>query len=196
MPRTPVLLACDDETIRTVAERLGFDFADPSMQFGRDVSLAFQVGPTSGWKSVVTGAWGTAARPRPLPAFFPVLCLWVLAATRMAPDEKHPTMEYHGRLCQLAGVPGDDSLECFNFIGLRFQDLAEWLEQDMQGRHGHLIVPDEPASGARRLRRRADGLPAARPAGALCVLHGAAARLALTASTRCGGCNAGQVAAS
>jgi hypothetical protein len=144
VPGTPVLLACDDETIRTVAERLGLDYPDPSIQFGRDVAVAFQVGLRSGWKTVVCGPWEKAAPPRELPVFFPVLCLWVLAATRMAPDEKHPTMEYHGRLCELVGVPGDDSLECFNFIGPRFRDFAEWLEQDMQGRHGHLIVPASP----------------------------------------------------
>jgi len=143
-PGTPVLLACDDETIRTVADRIGFDFPDPSSQFGRDVAIAFNVGRRSGWRAVTAGPWAEAQRPRELPAFFPVLCLWVLAATRMGPDEKHPTMEYHGRLCELIGVPGDDSLECFHFIGRRFHDLAEWLEQDMQGRHGRLIVPENP----------------------------------------------------
>jgi hypothetical protein len=141
---TPVLLGCDDETIRAAADRLGFECADPSMQFGRDVGVAFQVGKNSGWRRVVAGNWEKAPRPRPLPPFFPVLCLWVLAATRMAPDDKHPTMEYHGRLCELVGVAGDDSLECFNFIGSRFRGLADWLENDMQGRRGHLLVPSDP----------------------------------------------------
>jgi hypothetical protein len=143
-PGMPVLLACDDETIRVVADRLGLESIDPSIQFGRDIAVAFQVGKLSGWKTVVGGAWENASRPRPLPAFFPVLCLWVLAATRMAPDEKHPTSEYHGRLCYLLGVSGDDSLPCFNFIGSRFHDLAAWLEHDVAGRHGHLIVPTSP----------------------------------------------------
>lgn len=53
-------------------------------------------------------------------------------------------MEYHGRLCHLLGVSGDDSLPHFNFIGPRFSDLAKWLTDDMQGRHGHLIVPENP----------------------------------------------------
>jgi hypothetical protein len=36
-PGTPVLLACDDETIRVVADRLGIDSDDPSGAFARDV---------------------------------------------------------------------------------------------------------------------------------------------------------------
>lgn len=143
-PGTPVLLACDDETIRVVADRLGFDFSDPSVEFGHDVCLAFKVGKNAGWKSVTSTAWGNAPPPRPLPFFFPVLCLWVLAASRMTHDDKHPTMEYHGRLCHLLGVSGDDSLPHFNFIGSRFHDFAKWLADDMQGLHGHLIVPDNP----------------------------------------------------
>lgn len=143
-PGTPVLLACDDETIRVVADRLGIDSHDPSGAFARDVAVAFQVGKIAGWKTVVDGAWEKAPRPRPLPAFFPVLCLWVLAATRMAPDEKHSTGEYHGRLCQLIGVRGDDSLPAFSFIGPRFQSFANWLERDIDGRRGHLIVPTNP----------------------------------------------------
>jgi hypothetical protein len=143
-PETPRLLACDDETVRIVADRLGFEFVDPSVQFGHDVRVGFEVGKTAGWKLVTAGAWGSAAPPRPLPVFFPVLCLWVLAASRMTQDDKHPTMEYHGRLCHLLGVSGDDSLPNFNFIGARFRDFAKWLADDMQGRHGHLLVPENP----------------------------------------------------
>lgn len=141
---TPVLLACDDETIRVVAERLGFDFPDPSVQFGHDVGVAFKVGKNAGWKLVTAGPWEKAPAPRPLPIFFPVLCLWVLAASRMTHDEKHPTMEYHGRLCHLLGISGDDSLPLFNFIGPRFHDFERWLAVDMEGRYGRLLVPEAP----------------------------------------------------
>ncbi len=143
-PGTPVLLACDDETIRVVSERLGFDFADPSVQFGHDVCVAFKVGKKAGWNAVVAGPWERALPPRPLPFFFPVLCLWVLAASRMTHDDRYPTSEYHGRLCHLLGVSRDDSLPSFNFIGPRFHDLAKWLADDMQGRHGRLLVPENP----------------------------------------------------
>ena len=40
--------------------------------WANDVAVAFQVWRRSGWKSGVAGAWGTAARPRPRPVFFPV----------------------------------------------------------------------------------------------------------------------------
>jgi hypothetical protein len=143
-PGTPVLLGCDDETVRVVAERLGFDVPDPSVAFGHDVRVAFEVGKNAGWKRVTAEKWLRAEPPRQLPWFFPVLCLWVLAASRMTHDDKHPTMEYHGRLCHLIGVSGDDSLPNFSFIGARFRDFATWLAEDMQGRHGHLIVPEHP----------------------------------------------------
>lgn len=143
-PGTPVLLACDDETIRTAADRIGADAADPSRRFAADVALAFDVGRIAGWKRVVADGWRAGSRPRPRPPFFPVLCLWVLAASRMAPDERHPTNEYHGRLCDLIGVSGDDSLPCFNFIGPRFHDLGDWFEHDLEGTRGALLVPDSP----------------------------------------------------
>ena len=81
-----MLLACDDETLRVVAGRLGFDHDNPSVEFARDVAITFSVGKISGWNRVTAGEWERAPRPRPLPGFFPVLCLWVLAASRMAPD--------------------------------------------------------------------------------------------------------------
>ena len=143
-PGTPVLLACDDETIRVISERLGFDSADPSVQFGHDVCVAFGVAKMAGWRTVVAGDWATARVPRPLPLFFPALCLWVLAASRMTHDERHHTGEYHGRLCHLLGVSGDDSLPSFNLIGPRFRDLAGWLKDDLEGRHGYLLVPENP----------------------------------------------------
>jgi len=143
-PGVPVLLACDDETVRVVADRLGFVRPDPGMGFASDVRIAFKVGKYAGWTMVTAGDWEKAPRPRPLPPFFPVLCLWVLAATRMAPDERHATNEYHGRLCDLLGIDAEDALPCFEFIGPRFADLADWLEQDLGRRHGRLIVPDNP----------------------------------------------------
>jgi hypothetical protein len=44
----------------------------------------------------------------------------------------------------LLGIDAEDALPCFDFIGSRFQDLAEWLEHDLAGRHGRLIVPGDP----------------------------------------------------
>lgn len=144
VPGVPVLLACDDETVRAAAEAAGFDLPDPSRAFALDVAIAFQVTAGAGWKRVVAGSWAIAAKPRPRPPFFPVLCLWALAASRMRHDEKHTTAEYHGRLCGLIGVKGDYSLPCFDLISLRFPELAQWLEADLAGKRGHLLVPQKP----------------------------------------------------
>jgi hypothetical protein len=144
-PGVPILLACDDETIRVVAERLGCGAQDPGKAFASDVAVAFSVGKNAGWKNVVAGNWEKALRPRPLPPFFSVLCLWVLAATRMAPYGGHRTTEYHDRLCRgLLGIDFEDKLPCFEFVGPRFLDLATWLAHDLAGQHGRLIVPADP----------------------------------------------------
>jgi hypothetical protein len=66
-PGVPVLLACDDETLRVVAERLGGDVADPSAEVASDVKVAFQVGKIAGWKLVTGGDWEKAPRPGPCP---------------------------------------------------------------------------------------------------------------------------------
>jgi hypothetical protein len=77
----PVVLACDDETLRAVGERLGYD-ADAAREFAQDVKVVFDVGLIHGFKYAVREAFEIVPRPRPLPQFFSLLCLWVLAASR------------------------------------------------------------------------------------------------------------------
>lgn len=141
-PGVPVILACDDETLRTVGERVGCDGPEAASLFAQDVKMAFDVGLLAGFKNAVRGSFDTQPRPRPLPDFFGLLCLWVLAASRMGADEKYPTSEFYGRLNALINVRGDDMLPCFNFIQPLFERLADWLADDVRGSRGILLLPE------------------------------------------------------
>lgn len=143
-PRVPVLLACDDEIVRVVGERMGYDGAEAAARFAEDVKIAFGIGLQAGFRSVVRADFDNQPRPRPLPEFFPVLCLWVLAASRMGTDAKYPTSEYYGWLRGLLAFPGDDYVESFEFIGPLFERVASWLDDDLEGARGQLILPAEP----------------------------------------------------
>jgi hypothetical protein len=141
---TPVLLACDAEAIRAAGARLGWAGDDAEREFCSDVKVAFSIGQIAGFKKAIGGEFENASRPRPVPTVFACLCLWVLAASRMAPDEKHATHAYHHHLRQLLELPGDGALPQFEYIKLGFEQLADWLDDDLAGARGHLIVPDDP----------------------------------------------------
>jgi len=115
-PNVPVVLACDDVTLRAVGERLGYEATEAARVFAQDVKVAFSVGRLTGFKHAVRGPFEELPRPRPLPQSFALLCLWVLAASRMGADEKYPTAEYYGRLNGLLEIAGDDQLLNFEFI--------------------------------------------------------------------------------
>lgn len=140
----PVVLACDDETLRAVGERLGYGSMDSASAFAQDVKIAFEVGHINGFKYSVREEFDKRPRPRPLPEFFSLLCLWVLAASRMGADERYPTAEYYGRLNGLLEISGDDQLPCFEFIQVLFQRFADWLADDLCGERGRLILPESP----------------------------------------------------
>jgi hypothetical protein len=143
-PHLPVVLACDDETLRVAGEQLGHGASEAATAFARDVKIAFNVGRLSGFRSGVHAPYDTLRRPRPLPMFFALLCLWVLAASRMGVDEKYPTSEYYGRLNGLLELSGHDQLPGFEFIQVLFQRFAEWLAEDLRGERGRLILPENP----------------------------------------------------
>ena len=97
-----------------------------------------------GFKCATAGSFERQPRPRCLPDFFPVLCVWVLAASRMAPDDKFPTSEYYGRLRSLLGLSGDDGLPFSEFVQPLFECFSEWLEDDLAGTRGKLVLPKNP----------------------------------------------------
>jgi hypothetical protein len=140
----PVVLACDDETLRAVGERLGYDADEAATAFAQSVKVSFEVGLLNGFKYAVREPFDNQPRPRPLPEFFALLCLWVLAASRMGADENYPTSEYYGRLNALLEISGDDALPCFEFIQTLFHRFDGWLAEDLRGERGRLILPDNP----------------------------------------------------
>lgn len=141
-PDVPVVLACDDETLRVVGERLGHDATDAAKAFARDVKILFEIDSLGGFRRTVSEPFDQSPRPRALPTFFAVLCLWVLAASRMGADDKYPTSEYYGRLNGLLEIPGHDQLPSFQFIQLLFERFAGWLADDVGGERGRLVIPE------------------------------------------------------
>lgn len=141
---TPVLLACDDEALRMVGERLAHDGEEAVVSFAGDVKVAFHIGPSTGLGRVLAWPFRRAPRPRPMPDFFPVLCLLVLAASRMAPDERSATQAYYRHLRELLDMSGHGELEDIEFVPGLFGCLADWLAEDLDGARGRLVLPDEP----------------------------------------------------
>jgi len=141
---TPVLLACDDETMRVVGERLGHEGTEAAACFANDVKLVFRIDQATGLGRVLAGPFRQAPRPRPLPDFFPVLCLLVLAASRMAPDERGATHAYYPRLRELLGMSGRGELAHIEFVPRLFDGFADWLASDLEGARGRPLLPGQP----------------------------------------------------
>jgi hypothetical protein len=53
-PGAPVVLACDDETLRAVGERLGYDATETAKAFAQEVKIAFDIGRLNGFKYSVS----------------------------------------------------------------------------------------------------------------------------------------------
>jgi hypothetical protein len=88
--------------------------------------------------------FATASRPRPVPRFLAMLCLFVVAASRMRPDEERPTNAYYPLLRQLLHLQGSGEPEGFEYVPRLFSLLAEWLRDDERGCRGSLILPETP----------------------------------------------------
>jgi hypothetical protein len=143
-PDTPVLLACDGEAVRAASARLDWVRGEPESEFCGDVKVAFSVGRINGFKNAVSSGFEDDPRPRQVPLFLGLLCLFVLAASRMAPDEERATHAYHHHLRDLLELPGQGALPHFQGIRTLFERLADWLARDLDGARGHLLVPDDP----------------------------------------------------
>lgn len=139
-----MLIACDAEAVRAAGTRLGWVGETPEREFCRDVRAAFAIGQIAGFKEVIAGDFDGTPRPRPVPPFFAVIGLWVLAASRMAPDESHATHAYHHHLRELLELSGNGALPHFEYIKLCFARFSGWLADDLFGTRGRLIVPDNP----------------------------------------------------
>jgi hypothetical protein len=145
---TPALFACDDEAIRTVGVALGLSAEEALTDLARAVVVAFDVGKTVGLqRAYAAGArFAAESRPRSTPSFVGVLALCVLAATRMAPDQKNATHAYYPRLFEILPRlgPAPHQPPGFEYVPHLFAALAEWLEVDEQLARGRLLIaPDD-----------------------------------------------------
>jgi hypothetical protein len=141
----PVLLACDDETVRVVGERLGYESGEATAHFAEAVRISFGINAQRGLLDVARlgGAFERQRHPRPLPEYFAALCLLVLAASRMGADAQSASVAYYPRLRLLLGLPGGGALPRVEYIPELFRQLAVWLADDLAGSRGHLILPDD-----------------------------------------------------
>lgn len=141
----PVLLACDDETVRVVGERLGYEGSEAVARFADAVRASYEIGPHAGLLKLAQlgGDFERQPQPRPLPDYFAALCLLVLAASRMGADARNATIAYYPRLRLLLGLQGEGRLLHFEYVPELFRQLEVWLADDLRGSRGHLILPDE-----------------------------------------------------
>lgn len=143
----PVLLACDDEAVRRAADVMEVQSTDPDRDLGLVVRLAVRANEGQGIRGVLDLKirWDNRPRPRPGPDFFAVLCLAVLAASRMGPSEASSTSAYYKRFRRLLGLPeAGGNPGSFDLIPYLFDALADWMRIDERGRRGLLLVPKHP----------------------------------------------------
>lgn len=128
-PRDAVLLGCDDEALRAVAAQLELDPATAADTLAEDVRIHFGIGQIAGFNGVrsSTISFGQAVGLRETPPFFSLLCLCVLAASRMAPDESHSTSAYYVHLRELLGLSRRGDLPNMDALPPAFDLLAETL---------------------------------------------------------------------
>lgn len=142
-PQAIVLLASDDEAVRSAGALLGQPEESALASLvneatrGGDLRLAANE----------ISAFEHAEPPRATPAFLPALCLCVLAATRMG-EGSTSGREFYERLGETIGVPlgpGNPPFPGFDVLCTRgFPALADWLARDQQGRRGQLWLDPSP----------------------------------------------------
>ncbi len=143
----PVLLACDDETVRAAGQRLGLSPALALESLLAAVKAAHHVVNHTGLGDLsrASGRFRIASCPRGTPPFFAVLCVVVLAASRMCPDGDRATSAYYPILRDLLGLTKEQgAIEGFSDVELLFPLLREWLHVDLKCARGHLALPDQP----------------------------------------------------
>lgn len=145
-PGDGVLLACDDETLRSAAAAVGVEAAAAADRFAADVRTHFAVGQIAGFGGArrPLHEFSNAAGERGTPPFLSLLCLCVLAASRMAPDESHSTGAYYVHLRSLLGLSGRGELPHMDVLPRAFHALADWLDRDLEGLRGRLVLPAQP----------------------------------------------------
>ena len=140
-----VVLACDDEILRAGGLALGIAQELAVADLTNSLRRTLKVDSINGVRNLMALGhnFQRLARPRPVPHFFSALCLFVLAASRMAPDESVSTNSYYPRLRELLGLAEwGGEIPGFGYVPTLFSYLAEWLDGDQAGRRGRLFLPN------------------------------------------------------
>jgi hypothetical protein len=140
----PALLCCDDEVIRTTGARLGIAREEAVQKFATAVELQWRLRDEDTLKRVRRACILFRGRDKSVvapPFFLGALALLVLAASRMTAGVEHATHNYYERLWELVGEPRTGRHD-LSYIPHAFALLAEWLRDDLDGRHGHLLLPE------------------------------------------------------
>jgi hypothetical protein len=134
----PVRLDCDDSAVADAGRLLGIPRAQATAQLVDCLRSERLISPDRG---VTALARATSGQP---PMYLTGLAVLVLAASRMATDQRASMREYYLRLADLLGIPlAPDWPQVRGVPDLvaRFEDLTAWLAHTEDGRRGLLDVP-------------------------------------------------------
>lgn len=134
-----VVLACDDEALAAAGQRIGVS-GDPLADLRGSLADLGALSCEHGLDPALRALRGP-------PADLCLLCLCVLAASRMSPDEQGATHAYYLRLAQLLDTPLRERhprVAGMEQIPARFEALRDWLAGPEQGRRGELALSVHP----------------------------------------------------
>jgi hypothetical protein len=145
----PVYLAADDEELEELAPRLEVAPEDAAASLAEAVKQEFTYSQTSGLygrflRSTISWRKNPGTDP---PPYIALLGSAALAGSRMARDESHgvASHNYYRRYNELFGWdPDSGQPDGFDQLGMLWQDLDRWLDEDEAGRLGTSTVPERP----------------------------------------------------
>jgi hypothetical protein len=134
----PVRLDCDDGAVAEAGRRLGIARDHAVSEF---VDCLHAEGLVHGRRGVAPLAAATAGDP---PRYLAGLAVLVLAASRMASNERASMHVYYDRLADLLQISPVDTWPQVRGVPelvARFEDLTRWLAEHEHGRRGVLDLP-------------------------------------------------------
>lgn len=139
----PAYLALDDDELLAIGAELGLSAEEAAGGF---VSAIKREEPPMGgfWTPFIVAKrqWSDSG-PKGYPPYVAALGLCVLAASRMARDERAGIAPnaYYPHLNQLIGRPVDSGRPPgFDVLSALWEDLEEWLERDCHGERGRSTI--------------------------------------------------------